>query len=49
METKLHFNQCTLPLLDKLFGLRRTTASPILDRWLAQAAQIELSAFERQY
>jgi hypothetical protein len=46
---KLNFNQCTLPLLDKLFGLRRTTSSPILDQWLTQASHIELSAFERQY
>ncbi len=49
MENKLNFNQCTLPLLDKNFGLRRAITSPVLADWLQDAATIELSAFERQY
>lgn len=49
METKLNFNQCTLPLLDKTFGLRNVVSSSVLEDWLQQAATIELSAFEEQY
>jgi hypothetical protein len=49
METRLNFNQCTLPLLDKTFGLRNVASSALLEDWLQQAAQIELSAFEEQY
>lgn len=49
METKLNFNQCTLPLLDKTFGLRNVVTSTVLEQWLQRAATIELTAFERQY
>lgn len=49
MENKLNFNQCTLPLLDKTFGLRRATMSVVLDDWLQRASSIELSGFEHQY
>jgi hypothetical protein len=49
MENKLNFNQCTLPLLDKTFGLRRAATSIVLEQWIQQATTIELSAFESQY
>lgn len=49
MEAKLNFNQCTLPLLDKTFGVRNVVASAVLDDWLQEAATVELSDFEEQY
>lgn len=49
METKLNFNQCTLPLLDKTFGLRNVVSSSVLDDWLQRAATVELSDFEEEY
>lgn len=49
METKLNFNQCTLPLLDKTFGLRNVASSAVLEDWLQRAAAVELSSFEEQY
>jgi hypothetical protein len=48
MANRLTFNQCTLPMLDRLFGLRRTIASPVLTEWLHSATQIQLSPFEQQ-
>lgn len=49
METNLNFNQCTLPLLDKTFGLRKVASSSVLEDWLQRAAAVELSSFEEQY
>ena len=49
MEKKLNFNQCTLPLLDKMFGTRQTESSTALDQWIDRALAIELSEFEKQY
>lgn len=49
MANRLNFNQCTLPLLDRLFGLRRAITSPHLKQWLERAEQVELSAFEQQF
>lgn len=48
MEKNLNFNQCTLPLLDKTFGTRRTETSNVLEQWLNRASAIELSDFEMQ-
>ena len=47
-ENKLNFGDCTLPLLDKVFGLRRAESSNVLDQWLQRASAIELSDFEKQ-
>lgn len=41
-----NFRQCTLTMLDKLFGLRQVFASPILDQWLQRP--ITLSDYELQ-
>lgn len=41
-----NFRQCTLTMLDKLFGLRQVFASPILEQWLQR--QITLSDYELQ-
>ncbi|MFN8493334.1 MAG: hypothetical protein U0350_37395 [Caldilineaceae bacterium] len=41
-----NFRQCTLTMLDKLFGLRQVFASPILDQWLQR--KITLSDYELQ-
>jgi hypothetical protein len=35
-QNRLNFNQCTLPLLDKTFGLRRALELPALTQWLQQ-------------
>ena len=43
IENKLSFNQCTLPLLDKTFGLRRALTLPALTDWLAMGKQQPLS------
>ena len=40
-----YFRQCTATLLDRLFDLRQTFASPSLDRWLQ--AELDLSATEK--
>ncbi len=42
---KYYFRQCTATLLDRLFGLRQTFSSPILDSWLN--AEIALSEQEK--
>lgn len=46
MENRLTFNQCTLPLLDKLFGLRRVLELPALTNWLAEGAKVSLSELD---
>lgn len=43
VEKRLNFNQCTLPLLDKTFGLRRTMELPALTHWLQQGKAQSLS------
>ena len=40
-----YFRQCTATLLDRLFDLRQTFASPTLDGWLQ--AELDLSATEK--
>ncbi|MFN8491607.1 MAG: hypothetical protein U0350_28675 [Caldilineaceae bacterium] len=45
-ENRFNFNQCTLPLLDKTFGLRRALALPALTEWLEQGKQSVLSALD---
>jgi hypothetical protein len=40
------FRQCTLTLLDKLFGLRQGFVSAMLDQWLQ--GQSTLSDYEQQ-
>lgn len=46
MENRLNFNQCTLPLLDKTFGLRRALELPALTQWLENGKQHTLSALD---
>jgi hypothetical protein len=43
---KYGFRQCTLTLLDRLFGLRKSFSPALLDHWLP--ANIELSDIERK-
>lgn len=43
---KYSFRQCTLTLLDRLFGLRKSFSPALLDHWLP--ANIELSDIERK-
>jgi hypothetical protein len=43
MQKQLHFSQCTLPLLDKAFGLRNVMEFPALDEWFLRGAQVPLS------
>lgn len=46
MQNTLHFNQCTLPLLDKIFGLRAVRMLPALDAWFQRSSQIALTEFD---
>jgi hypothetical protein len=43
VEKRLNFNQCTLPLLDRTFGLRRAMELPALALWLQQGKAQPLS------
>lgn len=46
MQT-LYFSQCTLPLLDKTFGLRNVLQSNALDEWLERSRSVSLSDSDR--
>ncbi|MEM7128850.1 MAG: hypothetical protein AAF702_21125 [Chloroflexota bacterium] len=46
MSSSLNFSQCTLPLLDKTFGLRNVLNSPALDEWFALSSDITLSELD---
>ena len=46
VENKLNFNQCTLPNLDKNFGLRRALELPALTHWIQQGKQQTLSELD---
>jgi len=47
MKTELYFSQCTLPLLDKTFGLRAVMELSALTDWFLRSAQVELSELDR--
>jgi hypothetical protein len=42
MPKELHFSQCTLPLLDREFGLRSVLELAALNDWFAQSEQMHL-------
>jgi hypothetical protein len=46
MPKELHFSQCTLPLLDREFGLRSVLELAALNDWFAQSEQMQLSALD---
>ncbi len=46
MPTTLHFSQCTLPLLDKAFGLRNVMALPALTDWVQRSTVEQLSELD---
>lgn len=46
MQNTLHFSQCTLPLLDKIFGLRAVRMLPALEACFQRSSQIELTEFD---
>ena len=45
-ENIFNFNDCTLPELDKMFGLRWVRPSKSLDDWIALAATTSLTDYE---
>ncbi len=45
-ENIFNFNDCTLPELDKMFGLRWVRPSKSLDDWIALAATMSLTDYE---
>jgi hypothetical protein len=47
MSDKLTFNQCTLPFLDKVFGLRMVRELPALKHWLQQSQESAVSDLDR--
>ncbi|MEZ4865267.1 MAG: hypothetical protein R3C14_28375 [Caldilineaceae bacterium] len=46
MEQRVNFNQCTLPFLDKTFGLRRALELPDLTQWLVESREIVISELD---
>lgn len=46
MQNTLHFSQCTLPLLDKTFGLRAVRVLPALEAWFQRSSQIGLTEYD---
>lgn len=46
MNKTLHFSQCTLPLLDRAFGLRNVLELTALDNWIAQSNCVNLSELD---
>ncbi|MEZ4860377.1 MAG: hypothetical protein R3C14_03690 [Caldilineaceae bacterium] len=46
MSNMLHFSQCTLPLLDKTFGLRNVQTLAALDDWLQRSTAVRLSELD---
>lgn len=46
MSTTLHFSQCTLPLLDKAFGLRNVMELAALTDWFQRSAEVPLSELD---
>ncbi|MFZ4655886.1 MAG: hypothetical protein ACOYNY_02660 [Caldilineaceae bacterium] len=46
MQKSLHFGQCTLPLLDKTFGLRTVQTLTALEDWFQRSTQVQLSEFD---
>lgn len=46
MGNRLNFNQCTLPLLDKSFGLRLAMELPALEQWFERGQQITLTEID---
>ena len=47
MQNVLNFGQCTLPLLDKAFGLRSVLESASLDAWLARGNTVDVTDLDR--
>jgi hypothetical protein len=47
MESQLTFNQCTLPLLDKTFGLRLVLDLPPLSEWFRLSQTSEIAEMDR--
>lgn len=46
MSTTLHFSQCTLPLLDKAFGLRNVMELAALTDWFQRSTEVPLSELD---
>ena len=46
MQNQLYFSQCTLPLLDKAFGLRSALELGALDDWFLRSAQVTLTELD---
>ncbi len=46
MQNQLYFSQCTLPLLDKVFGLRTVMESPVLNDWFLRSSSVTLSELD---
>ena len=40
------FKQCSLAMLDKMFGLEQNENSDVLDSWLNQRSQMNITSFE---